>query len=98
MGIIIPDVYTFANGIELSNVYISFFQEQLFIQPNNFPDGKKFIISTSYRIYKDKSAREEVKDVIEKGSIMNTVFTLSDVYNDLYTALKLKFPNCIDDM
>lgn len=98
MGIILTDVYTLPSGIELSNAYVSFFQEQLFLQPQNFPDiGQGFMVNSCYRVYKDKTAREEIKDVVEKGAIMNTTSSLSDAYTQLYTALKLKFPNSIDD-
>lgn len=97
MGIILTDVYTLSSGISLSNVYISFFNEQLFIQPQNFSDtGPGFMVNSNYRVYRDQQAREEVLDVVEKGSIMNTSETLTDAYSQLYAALKQKFPNSTD--
>ena len=97
MGIILTDTYTLPCGIELSNAYISFFQEQLFIQPQIFPDiGQGFMVNTNYRIYKDQEAREQVLGVVEKGAIMNTSNTLADAYTQLYVALKQKFPNSTD--
>ncbi len=98
MGIILTDVYTLNNGIELSNVYISFFEEQLFIQPRNLPDGNKFIVSACYRLYKDKTAREEIKEAVEKSTIMNMADNLAVVYDQLYVALKQKFPSSVDDI
>lgn len=98
MGIILTDVYTLSSNIQLSNVYISFFNEQLFLQPQVFDDGTKgFMASSNYRLYKDKTARDEVRDVVEKAPIMNTTDSLENAYNSLYVALKQKFPNSVDD-
>lgn len=99
MGIILTDVYTLSSNIQLSNVYISFFNEQLFLQPQVLQDNTKgFMASSNYRLYKDKTAREEVRDVVEKAPIMSTTDTLSNAYTNLYAALKQKFPNSEDDI
>jgi hypothetical protein len=97
MGIILTDVYPLPSGINLSNVYVSFYQEQLFIQPTVGTDNsKQYMVSSNYRVYKDQDARNQVLPVVEKGAIMNTSDTLTDAYSQLYVALKQKFPNCID--
>lgn len=97
MGIILNDTYPLSYGVNLSNVYISFYQEQLFIQPTVGTDNStQYMISSNYRVYRDREAREQSLMVVEKGSIMNTSSRLDEAYLQLYVALKQKFPNSID--
>ena len=97
MGIILTDVYSLPSGINLSNAYISFYQEQLFIQPTiGIDTSTQYMVSSNYRIYRDQEARDLVLGVVEKSAIMNTSDTIADAYSQLYVALKQKFPNSID--
>jgi hypothetical protein len=97
MGITLTDSYPLQCGINLSNVYISFYQEQLFIQPTVGTDNaKQYMVSSNYRVYRDKDASDLVLPVVEKGAIMNTSDTLEGAYTQLYVALMQKFPNSID--
>jgi hypothetical protein len=96
MGIILTDIYPLPSGIELPNVYISFFEEQLFIRPTFGPDGKSYMVSAVYRIYKNYDAKIINLQTVDRETIMNTTYNLNDAYTVLYNALKQKYPNSID--
>lgn len=92
MGILVPEAIL-PMGITLSNVYMSFSGETVYVNPR-LP-GNVYRINTSYRIYLDPSK--------EKGtniSIPMTV-TVNDIGRDtifgiLYTELKTIYPGSED--
>ena len=82
MGLIFPDAFTFQNGIELSNMYISFADEILHMRkvnhgtslPSENADsastGPEYYHATAkYNIYSSKEARMAGKPSIEQRQI-----------------------------
>jgi len=89
MGIMVQ-CGTIPSGVSVSNVYISFGSEPLYILPN----GGLYRITTHYRIYSTQTK--------ELGTDIRIPFTLNisnidqNVYTAVYNELKCIYPNNID--
>ena len=99
MGIINHDTFIASNGIEKNNTYISFNNETLYLKKLNM--SNIYNVNANYRVYWDKSARDNQKTFIELISITMQISEnqlSSSLYTLLYEELKKKYINITDDI
>lgn len=91
MGIIVPEA-TLPSGIKVSNVYISFSGELVYVYPRN--EGK-YTISSHYKVYTDstKNLGSNIKIPI---SVLEDNIRGRDVYSILYENLKKIYGGTMD--
>jgi len=92
MGIIVPEA-TLPSGIRVSNVYMSFSGELVYVYPRN-EDGR-YTISAHYKVYVDstKNLGSNIKIPI---SVTEDNITGRDVYSILYENLKKVYIGYLD--
>ena len=92
MGILVPEA-NLPMGVTLSNVYMSFSGETIYVSPRGKEFGE-YRIHTWYRVYKDVSKDPDTNIRIP---IMVTVPDISrGVYTLLYEQLKMSYPGSED--
>jgi hypothetical protein len=89
MGILVSEA-NLPMGVTLSNVYISFSGEVIYIIPR---DGQ-YNISTYYKIYKDETKQPDTN--IRISINVQTSDISSSVYTSLYDNLKQIYPDSVD--
>lgn len=91
MGILVPQA-TLPSGIVLTNVYMTFTGEVLYV--NKLPSGL-YMIRCFYRVYKDYASRTQQPNVRVEASI--TVQDPNDnPFKMLYEVLKAQYPGATD--
>lgn len=95
MGILVTNG-TLPNGIQVSNVYMSFFLESVVIQSN--PLSNTFMISTSYRVFADPSKKQGSTIRFPIHVVMNHSDCVLNPYTYLYENLKTTYKNNTDWM
>jgi len=91
MGILVPQA-TLPSGIVLTNVYMTFTGEVLYV--NKLPSGL-YMIRCFYRVYKDYASRTQQPNVRVEASV--TVQDPSDnPFKMLYDVLKAQYPGATD--
>jgi hypothetical protein len=97
MGIINNDSFEANNGVQKTGTYISFSGEVITLR--KYTEG--YYISSRYRVFWDKAARDAGKMFIDVGSL-DVQIPDTDLNNNLYTILynKLKtiFTNTTDEL
>jgi hypothetical protein len=91
MGILVSDG-TLPSGIPVSNVYMSFSGEVIYILPN--PACNNYTINTNYKVYKDET-KQPGSDIRLTLSIQVNDINVG-VYTSLYENLKQIYPNSVD--
>lgn len=92
MGILVPDA-TLPMGITLSNVYISFGGETVYINPKNQMD--MYRVSTTYRVYKDQS-KDGGTNITVPISVNVSDISRDSIFGILYEELKTIYPGSMD--
>lgn len=90
MGILVPEC-VLPSGIPISNVYMSFNSEVVYIGKG--PDGS-YVVQSHYKVYKDETKQPDanirIPLTVQVDDISVGVFTY------LYENLKQLYPNSID--
>lgn len=91
MGILVQEA-TLPMGLTLSNVYISFAGETIYINPKM---NDMYRVSTTYRVYKDPS-KESGTNITAPLSLNVQDISRDTIYGMLYEELKIIYPDSID--
>ena len=91
MGILVPEA-TLPMGLVLSNVYISFGGETVYINPKNQLD--MYRVSTTYRVYKDPS-KEGGTNITVPISVSVADIARESIFGILYEELKIIYPGSV---
>lgn len=91
MGILVPEA-AIPMGLTLSNVYISFTGEQVYVQ--SVRGSNVFIINSVYKVYKDETRQPDTNIRIPLAIQVNDISV--GVYTLLYESLKQIYSNSID--
>lgn len=95
MGILVQEA-TLPMGLTLSNVYISFTGETIYINPKiKMNDTDMYRVSTTYRVYKDLS-KEGGTNITAPLSLNVQDISRDTIYGMLYEELKIIYPDSID--
>lgn len=97
MGILVPEA-SLPMGVTVSNVYMSFTGEVIYISPQT-QSNKMYVVSSSYKIYKDSTHIPETNIRIPISIplySMNQSGVPSNPYEMLYNELKLMYPGSTD--
>jgi hypothetical protein len=84
MGILVPEA-TLPSGIYVSNVYMSFSGEVVYVTPRN-EDGR-YRVNTWYRVYKDDTRQPDTNIRIPMSVTVNDIGE-RHVYDILYEELR----------
>jgi hypothetical protein len=88
MGILVQEVIL-PMGVMLSNVYMSFSGEVVYITPRN-EDGR-YRVNTWYRVYKDETRQPDTNIRIPMSVTVNDIGD-RPVYDILYDELRALYP------
>jgi hypothetical protein len=88
MGILVQEVIL-PMGVMLSNVYMSFSGEVVYITPRN-EDGR-YRVNTWYRVYKDETRQPDTNIRIPMSVTVNDIGE-RHVYDILYDELRALYP------
>jgi hypothetical protein len=91
MGILVSEG-VLPSGIPVSNVYMSFDSEVIYVSPRN-ADGR-YIITANYKIFKDDT-KQPSSDVRLPLAIQVNDITVG-VFQSLYENLKQIYPSSVD--
>jgi hypothetical protein len=91
MGIIVSEGIL-PSGIPISNVYMSFSSETVYIFPKNIDD--KYIIQTYYKVYKDDTKQPDTNIRIPLAIQVSDISV--GIYTTLYENLKQIYPDSLD--
>jgi hypothetical protein len=91
MGILVPQA-TLPSGIVLSNVYMTFTGEVLYV--NKLQSGL-YMIRCFYRVYKDYASRTQQPNIRVEASV-NVQDPNNNPFKMLYDALKAQYPGATD--
>ena len=91
MGILVSEA-TLPMGITVSNVYMSFSGEVIYTSPN--PTCNNYIISTQYKVHKDKTKTPDMPFRFPLTIQVNDISI--GVYTSLYENLKQIYPETVD--
>lgn len=92
MGILVPEA-NLPMGLVLSNVYISFGGETVYVNPKNQLD--MYRVSTTYRVYKDPS-KEGGTNITVPISVSVEDIARDSIFGILYEELKIIYPGSVD--
>jgi len=98
MGLINNDVYIAPNGVQITGAYISFATETLYLRQAG---AGSYNINANYRIYWNQECRETGLSFVDLKTVSASVPSSelsSNLYNILYEALKVIYPNTSDEM
>ena len=91
MGILVSDG-TLPSGISVSNVYMSFDSEVVYVTPRSADGGHT--IQANYKVFKDDT-KQPISDV--RIPLVTHVSNISvGVYTSLYENLKQIYPSSVD--
>jgi len=93
MGILVANG-TLPNGIQVSNVYMSFFQENIIIQ--SVPTANNFMITACYRVFSDPSKQQGSDIRVPLVLVLSHEQVSSHPYTYLYAELKKLYPDSTD--
>jgi hypothetical protein len=93
MGILVANG-TLPNGIQVSNVYMSFCQENITTQ--SVPIANNFMVSACYRVFADPSRQKGSNIRIPIVIVLPQSDMESHPYTYLYAELKKLYPDSID--
>ena len=96
MGIILQAPITTPQGMDLSNVYISFASNPLVICPEGEGSAKTFTTRCHFNMYVDRTCRNADKKYIDSQSITVVSNTITSPYACLYEQLKIAYPDSVD--
>lgn len=94
MGLLIHDKIDPGVGMELTDTYASFHNQEVRVQPTEDPKtGKCYNISSRYLIYTSKKACDSGLKPLSALAIRTKTDSngIQDVYKTLYTELKKKY-------
>jgi hypothetical protein len=91
MGIIVADGIL-PSGIRVSNVYMSFFSESVYVKAE--PSG--FSLSACYRVFKDPSKQTPSDMRVPMFVAIGNSEINGSIYDILYRELKKTYPNSTD--
>lgn len=94
MGILVAQG-TLPNGVQVSNVYMSFFQENIVIQ--SVPAANNFMITSSYRVFADPSKQQGSDIRVPLILVLSQDQVSSHPYTYLYAELKKLYPDSTDN-
>lgn len=103
MGLINPDVYVTNQGIEKTNTYISFYNQNINMRKTGIDSEglNTYEVSAVSNIWWDQSTRESNKNTIACVLVRTQVDDNSineNLYTILYAQLKVMFPNAYDSV
>ena len=93
MGILVKNA-TLPGGIQVSNVYMSFFEESIIIQ--SIPVASNFMVSASYRVFADPSKTQGSNIRLPMVLVLSQRQAEKNPYTYLYTELKKLYPDSSD--
>lgn len=91
MGILVSEAYL-PMGITVSNVYMSFFGEMIYVYPRDADN--LYQLKTYYRVYKDQEKNLDTNIRIPINVSISDI--RCDIYTILYEKLKSFYPNSVD--
>jgi hypothetical protein len=92
MGILVPEA-TLPMGLVLSNVYVTFGGETIYVNPKNQLD--MYRVSSTYRVYKDPS-KEGGTNITVPISVSVADIARDSIFGILYEELKIIYPGSVD--
>jgi len=97
MGIIIADeLDLLGNGVIVANVYVNI--DMIKVQKSNIPDFK-YEIYADKQIFVNKLMRtQQNRNVISTERVSTTSNVLTNIEDQLYTALKTEYTSYTDDL
>lgn len=94
MGIRVLDPYTTPQGIEVSNVYVSFAANPVYVYPQVEGNTKTYSLQCQANLFVDQTCREGGKSAFETRQIYTSGHpSASTLYANLYAELQTAFPN-----
>ena len=90
MGIFVPQA-TLPSGIQVSNVYMSFDTEVVYVSKGQ---GNTFKINSYYKVFSNSTKSLQSNTRIPLAITTSNIFT--NAYQELYTNLKSTYPGSID--
>lgn len=96
MGLVVFDELDTGMGFTLTQTYVSFHNEEVRITPLSGADGKRYMLSSSYIVYKSKAAMDSGASPIKRVGFSTTTTSVKDVFATLYSSLKLEFQHSED--
>lgn len=98
MGIINLDPYTSVQGVTWTNAYMSIADALVSLVKAENQGTPIYELSCSFRVYYSQQARADGKPPVtaEYVRITDTQPFVTDIYDLLYGALKVRFPNSVD--
>jgi len=91
MGILVSDC-VLPSGISVSNVYMSFDSEVIYVSPKSL-DGR-YTITANYKVYKDETKQPDTNIRIPLNVQVSDISV--GVYTSLYENLKQIYPSSVD--
>ena len=91
MGILVSEC-VLPSGIPVSNVYMSFDSEVIYVSPRSV-DGR-YTITANYKVYKDDTKQPATNIRIPFAIQVNDISV--GVYTSLYENLKQVYPSSVD--
>jgi hypothetical protein len=91
MGILVADG-VLPSGIPVSNVYMSFDSEVIYVSPRG-ADGK-YTIQTNYKVFKDDTKQPSSDIRVQLAIQVNDISV--GVFQSLYENLKQIYPDSVD--
>jgi len=106
MGIINKDAFTTRYGLELTNTYISLGENNIELRKERETDvdnnvTEKYTLTGIFDIWLSKEFKNKEKSPFASHVIYKVLSTdeiTTNLYNILYTDLKKKYTNTIDDL